>query len=148
LLTCNNIFPQFELPFSAEIGLATIGGTIFVTSKDSPIGKSPIEGSGLGDVCSCVFSFTVVDETGALRRYDMFDNNGDFDKAFQSMLDSHGTKGIAVEILLAIRKKTPVTINTHFVHRKEGDSSAIANHIYTTWKHANSKEGNVLAAIG
>lgn len=90
----------------------------------------------------------MVDETGALRRYDMFDNNGDFDKAFQSMLDSHGTKGIAVEILLAIRKKTPVTINTHFVHRKEGDSSAIANHIYTTWKHANSKEGNVLAAIG
>jgi len=138
----------FELPFSAEIGLATIGGTIFVTSKDSSIGKSPIEGSGLGDVCSCVFSFTVVDETGALRRYDMFDENGDFDIAFQSMLDSHGTRGIAVEILLAIRKKTPVTINTHIVHRKEGDSSDIAHCIYNTWINAKSKEGNVFAAVG
>ena len=121
---------------------------MFVTTKDSPIGRSPIEGSGLGDVCSCVFSFTVVDETGALRRYDMFDNNGDFDKAFQGMLDSHGTQGIAVEILLAIRKKTPITMNYHLVHRKEGDSSDIAQHIYNTWKHANSKEGNVFAAIG
>ena len=90
----------------------------------------------------------MVDETGALRRYDMFDKNGDFDEAFQSMLDSHGTRGIAVDILLAIKKKTPVTINTHVVHCKEGDSSDVAHHIYNTWKHAHSKEGNVFAAIG
>ncbi len=90
----------------------------------------------------------MVDEKGALRRYDMFDKNGDFDEAFQSMLDSHGTRGIAVEILLAIRKKTPVTTNIHVVHRKEGDSSDIAHRIYNTWKHANSKEGNVFAVIG
>lgn len=89
-----------------------------------------------------------MNETGALRQYDMFDQNGDYDKTFQSMLDSHGTRGIAVEIMLAIRKKTPVTINTHIIHRKEDDSSDVAECIYNKWRYAKSKEGNVFAAIG
>jgi hypothetical protein len=128
--------------------MATIVGTVFVTTKDSSIGRSPIKGSGLGDVCSCVFSFTVVNEAGALREYNMFDENGDFDMDFQSMLYSQGNQGMAVKILLAIRKKTPVTINTYFIHRKKMDSAKVANHIFNTWKNANSKEGNVFAGIG
>ena len=89
-----------------------------------------------------------MDERGALRLYQMFDKNGDFDMDFQIMLDSHGTQGIAVEILLAVRKKTPVTINTHIFHRTPADSIYIANCIYNAWLGAKSKEGNVFASIG
>jgi len=138
----------YELPFSAEIGLATVGGTIFVTSKDSSIGKSPIYGSGLGDIGSCVFSFTVVDEIGNLCQYNLFDEHGEFDMDFQSMLDSHGTQGIAVKIFLAVRKKVPVTIDIHIAERFGGDSSDIAHCIYNTWRNASSNDGNVFAAIG
>ena len=125
-----------------------MGGTVFVTSKDSSIGRSPIKGSGLGDVCSCAFAFTVVDESGDLREYNMFTDDGEYDTQFQSMLDSHGTRGIAVKISLAIRKKTPVTIDFHVKDRLEDDSADIAHFIYNKWQYANSVDGNVWAAIG
>jgi FAD/FMN-containing dehydrogenase len=138
----------YELPFSAKIGLATVGGTVFYTTKDSAVGRSPIEGSGLGDVCSCVFSVTVVDEQGELRQYDLFDNNDDFDAEFQSLLDSQGNRGIAVNILLAIRPKTPVTVNTYVFARQQSDSAMVADRVHRTWQKASKKEGNVFAAIG
>lgn len=138
----------YELPFSAEIGMATVGGKIFETTKDSAIGKSPIEGSGMGDVCSCAFSFTVVDDLGDLCVYNMFNDDGQFDENFQSMLDSHGTRGIAVKAALTIRKKTPVTIDFYIRDRADDDSAEIANFIHTKWKNANSMEGNVFAVIG
>jgi FAD/FMN-containing dehydrogenase len=110
-----------ELPFSAEIGISTIGGTAFTTTKDSAIGDSPVPGMGIGDVASCLFAVTMVKDDGELEEYCVVDKTtGAFDSFFQVLLDSIGTQGIVVRMLVTVRPKTPVTTTLHVFPHKQG----------------------------
>jgi hypothetical protein len=139
-----------ELPFSAEIGLSTIGGTAFATTKDSAIGKSPVESMGIGDVGSMLYKISIVEQDGELRDYVVMDHeSGVFDPYFQRLLDSYGTRGIAVRALVTTRPKTPLTTTLHIAPllRRE-DHQTVAENILKLRARAARLDGNVFAIIG
>ena len=139
----------WELPFSAEIGLSTVGGTVFTTTKDSCIGESPLPGMGLGDVSSCLFRVTIVDEKGELCNYQFMDEAGNHCDKFQSLLDSQGTRGIAVRTLLAVRPKTPVTTTIHIIPFEKTEESAeiVAGKLHRIYRDAETRGGNIMAIV-
>ena len=139
---------DLELPYSAEIGLSTIGGTAFAITKDSTIGKSPVEGMGIGDVGSIVFAVTVVEEDGAVKEYKVMDEaTGQFDPYFQTLLDSYGTRGIAVRMLVTTRPKTPVTNTMHFISMTNLSAKQVGEKLLQFRKDTVALDGNVFGLI-
>ena len=135
-----------ELSFSAEIGLATIGGTIFAVTKDSCIGEPTVPGMGIGDVASMLWSVDIVEANGDLKTYQvMTDKDGTFDTYFQGLLDSYGTRGIAVRMLIVARPKTPVTTTVHFLpaHNPE----RLADEITVIRQRSTNLGGNMFCAL-
>lgn len=137
---------NLEMPFSAENGMATVGGSCFATVKDSSIGLSPVKGLGLGDVASMLWSVDVVESNGELKTYTVLDEHGQFDKKFQGLLDSYGTQGIAVRMLLVLRPKLRITTTVSVFPLDKSDKTN-ANELFKMWKEASDQEGNILSII-
>lgn len=153
---------SLELPFAGENGMATIGGSCFAVVKDSSIGLPPIKGMGLGDVASMLWSVDIVQSDGLLKTYYVMnrdDNDDDeeegtrqelFNEFFQGLLDSYGTQGIAVRMLLTLRPKTPTTTTLRVFPFKNNDTSnsqQCANILLETWEKASDSHGNILGMI-
>jgi len=139
-----------EIPFSAEIGSATVGGTCFAVTKDSSIGEHPLKGMGLGDMASMLWSVNVVEDDGEVHEYCIFDGNGSYDCHFQNLLDSYGVTCIAVRMMIVARPKTPLTTIidiSHFQWRNEDVCNKKFDQIYQDWLKISSKHGNVLLSI-
>lgn len=159
---------SYELPFAGENGMATVGGSSFAVVKDSAIGSPPVKGMGLGDVASMIWSVDVVEGDGRLKTYcvmvDSVDEDGEnnkdqsddntkllFNKRFQGLLDSYGTQGIAVRMLLTLRPITPTTTTLSIspFHKENNPSYAqeCATFLWNKWKNANDRNGNILGLI-
>ncbi len=141
---------SLELPFSGEIGMATIGGTAFAVARDSSIGTPPVKGMGLGDVASMIWSVDVVKSDGQLKTYCIMNKeDGQFNGEFQDLMDTYGTRGIAVRMLLVMRPKTPITTTlTVFPFKKAKTSHArCATNLFELWKEASNMNGNILAFL-
>ena len=141
---------SLELPFAGEIGMATIGGTAFAVTKDSSIGMPPVKGMGLGDVASMIWSIDVVKSDGQLKKYCIMNKeDGRFNGEFQDLMDSYGTQGIAVRMLLVMRPRTPTTTTlTVFPLKKTEMSHAqCTKHLFELWKKASNINGNILALV-
>jgi len=65
---------------------------------------------GLGDVASMIWSVDVVESDGQLKTYCIMNKeDGQFNGEFQDLMDTYGTRGIAVRMLLVMRPKPPFT---------------------------------------
>ncbi len=138
-----------ELPFSAEIGLATIGGTAFATTKDSAIGTSPIPSMGIGDVASMVYKVWVVEDDGQVRSYSFIDEEtGEVDPHFQGLLDSYGARGVAVRLWIVARPKTPLTTTLRLWPLKSTGHAELADRLAALQAGAAELNGNVFCAVG
>ncbi|GFH47248.1 hypothetical protein CTEN210_03723 [Chaetoceros tenuissimus] len=139
-----------EVPFCAEIGMATVGGTIFAFSKDSCIGEHPVKGMGLGDMASMLWSVQVVEDDGELKEYCLFNQNGQYDEYFQKLLDSYGVTCIAVRMMIVTRPQTSLTTIidvSRFDWRDSKVCSSRSEEIYKDWLASDSVQGNMMIAI-
>ena len=139
-----------EVPFSAEIGMATVGGTCFALSKDCSIGEHPVKGMGLGDMASMLWSVQVVEEDGELKEYCLFNQNGQLDEYFQKLLDSYGGTCIAVRLMIVTRPQTPLTTIidvSRFDWRNSEVCSSRSEEIYKDWLASDAVHGNMMIAI-
>ena len=75
--------------------------------------------------------------------------DGRFNGEFQDLMDSYGTQGIAVRMLLVMRPKTPTTTTlTVFPLKKTEMSHAqCTKHLFELWKNASNINGNILAFV-
>ena len=133
-----------EMAFSAEIGSATLGGVCFATTKDSALGPVCPSG-GIGDFQSCLMALTVVDGDGELTEHHLYKDDGSKDLAFQSLLSSEGTQGIAVSMLVAVRHARPIVTTLHVL--RAGPVNHMCEHIKDMHASAARAEGNVFALI-
>ncbi len=140
-----------ELPFSAEIGSSTIGGTCFAVTKDSAVGKPPLDGMGIGDVSSMLWSVQMVEEGGNIKEYCMLNEKGEYDEYFQRLLDSYGGTGIAVRMMITARSKTAITtvVDVSRIDWRNGeeDMTKWAEKVRKEFFQASSLNGNVFGAI-
>lgn len=138
-----------EMAFSAEIGLSTVGGTAFATTKDSSIGPVCPSG-GLGDFQSCIMGIDLVGPDGDLQEWRLFDADGKMNMEFQTLLGSQGTRGLAVVVYVATRKCIPVTIQVSFLKfLMNGEYNAeVAKSLVAVYEKNHKIQGNVFAVIG
>ena len=141
---------DLEIPFSAEIGSATVGGTCFAVTKDSSIGEHPLKGLGLGDMASLLWSVQVVEDDGEIHEHCLFNRNGTLNHHFQKLLDSYGSTCIAVRMMIMARPKTPLTTIldvSHFHWRNTEICKTKARQLYRDWQEISSKNGNIFCSI-
>lgn len=135
---------NLEMPFSAEIGIATLGGTCFTTTKDSTVGPVCPSGS-IGDVASCLMSITVVEPSGELKEHSLFDFQGQENEAFQLLLDSQGTHCIAVSMCVVVRQK--IAVETRLLVAPYVTGSELAAQLKSYYLQAREDGGNLFGML-